>query len=372
MIRNLKTVFHQTRPVARLTFAVVLGMAAASIASAQPYIRQLYSNEAGAVSEVAITKLKLNWAVTAVRNGAGYLELISWYNDYLGNKLTRKGSHSAGPISKIAVADLDADRVVTAAINGAGNLEVVSWKVDSTGNFSKQGTGFGDTVTSVDITRLDGTRLVTACGNAEGKLELRVWKVDTSGNITAQGSATGSDASKIAVVARTASQVVTALRNAAGNLQVSSWAVDAGGAIAAQHSVTAHAVSQVDAAPWSSDIVTAVKNVNGKLELIQWGLDASGNLTRKATGYAGLDVGRLAVCQMEGHTLPFTAAVDGSGKLNVEVWMYSGSSLGSISATANAVNQVATAPVASNFTVTAIRNTAGNLEVTAWLFGVIG
>jgi len=206
---------------------------------------------------------------------------------------------------------------------------------------------------------------------------VQVWGISNTGTITAKGTVTDSAVSKAAVTSMSSSQLVTAVENSSGNLQLSSWAVDSNGNITHQQDAFKGTVTQVDVASWGNSaghVATAVRNGSQNLEVLDWLVDATtGAITLQASKGGGA-ASKVAVCQIG--TLIFTAAKDSSGKLDVGTWGYGGSTgtqfLESFSVELDKASQVAAAPLTSGtYAASASINGSGNVEVNAWLYGVI-
>lgn len=72
--------------------------------------------------------------VTAVRDGSGNLNLISW--DVRGIRLNAQGA-AAGAVSLISAVRADhpqAKRMITAVRDGSGNLKIIEWRMPVNGD----------------------------------------------------------------------------------------------------------------------------------------------------------------------------------------------------------------------------------------------
>ena len=360
---------------AHTAVAGLITCVAAATASAQPYIQHVAEAAAGAVSQVSIANLKPNWVVTAVCNSSGNLELGTW--QYANNALTLKSSAQASlAASKVAIADLSSSRVVTAHIDPNSNLVVEVWSISSTGAIGLEGGYIAEAASTVDIARLSSQRVVTAVRDSSGNLTLHVWGITSSGTVNSKGIVTDGAVSKASVTSMSSSQFVTAVQTSTGNLMLSSWAVDSNGNITYQADANKGTITQVDVTAWGAagHVGTAVRNGSLNLEVLDWLVDpTTGSITLQASKGGGAAT-KLAVSTIG--TLIFTAAKDSSGKLSVGTWAYGGSTgtqfLEEASLEYDAASIVAAAPLGSStHSVTASVNGSGHLELNVWLYGVI-
>jgi hypothetical protein len=185
---------------------------------------RISDSSAGEVSAVALSVIG-NIAVTAVRNGSGNLELITWAIGSEGRGITRMADSGsqAGSISEVAVADN-----VTAVRNGSGNLELIAWNISPDGKTIKR---LGDieagAVTGIAISRFSATRFVTAIRAGNGALKLIAYDVAASGAFTRTGDS-GDQAgtiSEVSLVTPSSNTPTTAVRNGSGNLELISWSM---------------------------------------------------------------------------------------------------------------------------------------------------
>lgn len=215
-----------------------------------------------------------------------------------------------------AAPDEHAGRIVH-AIPGGANAAFA----DMQPPFHRVDEAVGDTISNVAIAHDTSSRAVTASRTSTGNLELVSWDISTTGTIIARDTETAGPASEIAIAQ--ASDMVTAFRNSAGDLEIISWEVAANGVISKLHEAAAGAVSKVAVTrqPSGSGVVTAFRNASGDLGLIAWDVAlVGGAITRKGDNGAG------------------------------------------------AVSHVAitTTQISCNCVVTAVRNSAGNLQLTSW------
>jgi hypothetical protein len=203
---------------------------------------------AGKVSEVALTIVGQR-AVTAVRDGSGKLLLISWNCSSQLTSITRAGDSSAshsGAADLIgitsALTEFGQPILVTALRNGSGNLELISWRLEANGNLTRLGDSGSHAggVNSVAVISLGGNLIITAVQtthslvHAHGNLKLIAWQISENGakitRIGDENHLTG-EAGEVSEVALTNmpgfSGVLTAVKNGSGNLEVIAWGVNA-------------------------------------------------------------------------------------------------------------------------------------------------
>ena len=150
--------------------------------------------------------LPSNIIVTAVRNGSGNLELISWRLEPNGtlSRLRDSGSQ-AGSVSRVTIAAIDDSNVVTAVRNGGGNLELIGWSVASNGTLTRWGDSGSQagSVSEISITAMDGpgptNDVLTTVRDGSGNLLMISWRPDR-GSATIErlpdgGAGTASDLS---------------------------------------------------------------------------------------------------------------------------------------------------------------------------------
>ena len=243
----------------------------------------------------------------------------------------------AGAISQVAIAQVDQEEFVTAVINGSGNLEIISWLVDENDQqILRLGTWYGPPASAVAISSpfsVNGSTdlFTTAAINANGNLDITTWLVGGSGEIGMYSEVQAGKASVVSVAfvnnaSNGSPQFMTAIRNFAGNLQVSLWYLDPSFNIRLSGSGLAGAVNAVSITPLNdqnSDVVTAVANSAGNLELIQWYYDKFGKaVTRGNTAYTSESAYSVAAAPGgKPASNAFYTAVNGSnGQVTLSAW----------------------------------------------------
>jgi len=235
---------------------------------------------AGAVSEIAAAKFGTSGVVTAVRDAAGALKLITW-SVSSGGAITRlhDSGDAAGTASQMAIAD--AKFLVTVCRTGTGAQKLISWSISNAGVIARKGDS-GDAAGAATINRivaLSDTLLVTACRNGSGNLQLISWRVNDNGSITRLQDASAGAVSEISMVRISQTRLATAVRAGNGTLLVIVWDVNAAGSISRKGDSQALAgaarmIRLVRAS--TGDLVTAVRDGSGDLKLITWRVSANG------------------------------------------------------------------------------------------------
>ena len=286
-------------------------------------------NQAGAVSGIAITR-NLNRTVTAVRNGSGNLELISWDDGSGQGNISRlaDSGNQAGTIGWFAIQSLSrADTVadlVTAVETGANRLKLITWNLDSgTGTLTRLGdSGNQAGEVSMIAASVLGNIVVTAVRNGSGNLELITWFISPDGKTIQRRADSGTQAGAVHEVA--IAGTVTAVRNGSGRLELISWRISPDGLQIQRLGDSGHQAGEatnINISQFNANrFVTAVRAGNGKLKLIAFDVDGVGTIKRTGDSddLAGA-VSEVALVTPEQNN--FTTAVrDGSGHLKLITW----------------------------------------------------
>jgi hypothetical protein len=198
-------------------------------------------NKAGAISLVDMTTvMRGNIIVTAVRNASGDLKLISWRISPDGTTFDRldDSGTQAGKVSEIAIAGSEeGTRAVTAVRDGAGNLKLISWDIAQDGTITRLDDSANEAGQATNIA-IDGgggdfspSRYVTAVRTGSGNLRLIAWDVDPSTGDVARTGDSANQAGAVSEVAlaqgagapRGSNRLVTAVRDGGGNLKIITW-----------------------------------------------------------------------------------------------------------------------------------------------------
>lgn len=181
---------------------------------------------AGAVSQTSITTLTSKQVATAVRNGSGDLEVISW--SIGGGSVTLQGDATAGTAKHVASTAIFTNQVNTAIINGKGNLELINWGVTAGGKFTRQTSKTAGAASQVALTYGELSPFTATVDNSKN-LAVEAWNSSTTSISKLDSYNSTSAVNQIAVaqdwdanlVGNTA--FVTAARNSSGDLEVTAW-----------------------------------------------------------------------------------------------------------------------------------------------------
>lgn len=168
--------------------------------------------------------------VTPVRDASGDLEVIAWDVDWKTGAIARRGEISARKVSLVAVGDqahagAPAHRIVTAMRDAAGSVRLISWALRDDGSLAREGQAVGGKASDVALAMFCPdihSYAMTAVRNAGGRLEVIGWRVGE--DLERVGEAVGSPVSEVALVPW-AQGVVVALRTDDGKLEVVPWVV---------------------------------------------------------------------------------------------------------------------------------------------------
>ncbi|HYR06452.1 MAG TPA: hypothetical protein VEQ60_01710 [Longimicrobium sp.] len=348
-----------------------------------------------AVSQVAIVgfgQFSLGLIATAVRTGAGNLQVLAWKcsdgNGLAGvHKIEQRGDASSGLISnsRVAIVTLAPDLLVTATRDGAGKLSLTAWNVSQDGNqVIKKAQVTGDSIGSVAACESQGL-VVTAVRDSAGNLQVIAWSVAPDGSaIIQRGSAPGGAVGKVTVVGFKYG-VVTAARDSFDHLKVIAWVVSANGTQVKQGgNASGEAISDVESAYFHSlvdvagknpraVVTTAVTDRAGGLKVINWsvGENAGPLVTQLSSATGEKGVGAMAMTTVKtGMTTDrlVTAVRASGGNLELRTWNGDGGQMSSEStaSAAGAIDKVAVGRVYGDYLVTAVRTDSGLLKLIGW------
>jgi hypothetical protein len=254
-------------------------------------IQGIADNAAGESSHIAVQSFDEipSDILTALKNGSGKLELITW--NTFGNQVKRGATAYAGDVDEVALV-LVGRQAVTAVRNGSGNLELISWDIPhpippQPGTVTRKHDNHAGEASQIAITRF-GQILVTALQNGSGNLEIITWSLDSDGSITRLADNEAGEVSLVTVctLGGTSNIVITAVRNGSGNLELIAWAISADGMTIERRASTdqkqAGAVDGIAIVPQSSakgatGVLTAVRTGSGRLLIIVWQVLADGS-----------------------------------------------------------------------------------------------
>jgi hypothetical protein len=336
-------------------------------------ITQVDLATAGAVQQIAVTRLA-SLVVTALRNGAGRLQVIAWEVTSNGS-ITRRGDALAGDVSRVVVTDWpQGPGVVTAVRTASGDLKVIAWKVTTAGNVERVGEDTAGPVSELAISSPPGfAGVITPVRTGSGELKVIAWKVSASGEVTRAGDASGGTCSKITATALPAAggaaRIAVALRSGAGNLGIITWAITSAGAVTRLHEAGAGAISDVALTYRSTpaaDLISLTRGPSGDLTVIGWQVNNNGSLNRLTTAQGG-DVSALDVATWKPdiHTYAVAALRTSTGKLKLIVWRNGADLRRHGELTSTDIQDVAMTTW-SGGVVTVARDAGGNLRLVSW------
>ena len=185
-------------------------------------------------------------------------------------------------------------RLVTAVRNSAGNLSLISWELNPDGTFTRLGDsgsqGGGVDIVTIVATGLDNRTLVTAVRNSSGELELNSWNVSADGTgirlqprtRTALGGSVGEIATTL--VGATDDGVLTAVQDGAGDILLIRWRVSDRGIermVDSQNQPTGTADDiAISPAGSPATYVVTMRRGSGDLELIAYSVPTIGAILR--------------------------------------------------------------------------------------------
>jgi hypothetical protein len=167
-------------------------------------IDQLGEDVGGAIEEVAVERGgAFPGVIVAVRNASDNLELITFRVSSAGATVAREDEFEDDEADKISIARLGLrsngdDLVVTASRNAAGDLQLISWAIESDGDIVRLSDIAGGEIGEVSAARGGNRHLLTAVSDADGNYELISWHVDNSGNFVRRSKSEAGAATSIA------------------------------------------------------------------------------------------------------------------------------------------------------------------------------
>ncbi|MCW2513953.1 MAG: hypothetical protein JWR11_2995 [Mycobacterium sp.] len=351
------------------------------------------ADTAGLAGEIGFVSLELlgGRVVTAVQDGDGDLSMIAWeFTTGLGS-ITRPYPEavSAGQISALDTTTVGSDLIITAVRNGSGDLELISWRLhpDSTVSRLHDSGGAAGDVDMVSVTALDDQNVITAVRNGSGDLELIGWHVDGNGafdrwpGIGAAGEIydLALDTLTATLGGSTFTTVLTVVRDGSDNLLLIAWAADpVAGAFTRLTDVGAGEAilvgvtgTVIDAG--SATVLVAMRQGSDNLKIIAFDLiGEAGDIALVRSGEYENDpdteVTQTALLTLDPNRFLSACGIDG----NLDVAVYELSRPGMTlmrpfaRSTAGEASLVAAAALDASEVVTACRNGAGNLLLIGW------
>jgi len=326
-------------------------------------------------------------SVTAVRNGDGNLQLIKWYVSGDGASIARGDTALAGTVSEVASTVVHY-HVVTAVKNAAGQIEVISWTQD----LAREGSASAENASLVAICPFlyenSPDFLATGHRDLKGNLKIEVWSLSATGAPAWRGGASAGAVSEVSLAflgfgTGLRYRFLSAVRNSIGELELIQWSASADGATVQRlGSTSAGSASHISLCTLGDLIFTSVRNGGGNLEIISWRAHSNGSIDR-------LDTARAGTVQSISSTLSFdasgaqfltTAVQNGSGELELIDWQVQTSgvlqrissvtagraSLARVRSAWNSQNPGAVNPSPHTVLITAMRNGSSDLELISW------
>jgi|GEM_PF-1416812 len=260
-------------------------------------INRGWEASAGAVDQIELERVNGNMVISAVSDGAGNLKLIAWD----AGSGERMGDAGAGAVSRIAMSRagncggspyVSDSNLVTAVRDAAGELKLISWcsygQGQVAGTIVRKSDVSAGAVSEFDLVYHDlealypasAKVLTTPVRDSAGEMRVIVWHLGTdyaqffSRIGHAQAGAIGAvSGASLPSPGAFDDRLVTAVSDGDGNLKVISWVLVALPAPPIRHldesAGTIGSVAAV-AAPGSGLFVTALRDGTGNLKLISW------------------------------------------------------------------------------------------------------
>jgi hypothetical protein len=295
-------------------------------------INPLEEGAAGDATQVTLQAFEPTEVLTALKNGSGNLELISWYVDTQGIERGADSGDQAGNIDEVSLT-ITGRQAITAVRNGSGDLELISWKVpEGLKSITREKTAGAGTASYISSTFV-GPYFLTALRNGSGDLEIISWSFSDEGDFArlADSGKQAGEASLVTICSLGSAEspsntFVTAVKNGSGNLELIAWELDAKGAGIKRLFDSGHQAGAIQdlallgpiaGAPFGT-IVTAVKNGSGDLELISWQVETDGFVRRADSGKSAGNAINIAITAF-GPPPPvlITTMQNGSGNLEL-------------------------------------------------------
>jgi len=223
-------------------------------------------------------------------------------------------------------------------------------------------------VSQVSVANLAPNWVATGVRNGAGDIELIAWK-STGHALLRKGSATSSAGAvsnaSVATVALTPNLVVTG-GIYSNTLQLTSWSVSATGAV----TYGSYALSFVDASfvrmtKLDSQLLLAVTDSDGLLNVSMWGM-IDGQISPSGNTYGA--AGTIPAVAAVNPSWFVTAIRTSAGNLQLDSWYVNADKamLHQATASAGAVSQLDITAWDSGHVATPVRNGAGDLELIDW------
>jgi hypothetical protein len=341
-------------------------------------IQRMGEAEAGAITDVRVTRLASDRAATLARRSSGALELTVWDLNDFGRQVLQRGSVTAEAVDQLAMDALDGTRLATAVRLPSGAFRLIAWDVSTDGmTLARRGSVDAIQVDEVSLAKVSGSQVATALRTASGNLQLILWEVSTDGSSwSLLSQVAAGEASSVSVMALSDTRLVTVLRNSQERLQAIVWEIlDNGATLERRGGASADHVTQVDAARSSgSQFDTAARTLSGNLQLLRWNVSSDGQGVSQILEADAGAIQKVAVIPNFDSTA-ITAVVTGDGAYKSILWQPPDDSdpPGQFQrwgeANAGNTDVVHLDLVDTAVHLAAVRTASGNLKVIAWYVG---
>jgi hypothetical protein len=244
-------------------------------------------DQAGNATLCRIVKLSATTFLTACRAENGNLLLLTWKANTNGS-FTRLATSEAGAVSEISLTRLKksgSNQLVATTVRAAdGRVLSIVWAISSNGNNiarrGDSGTAMGEATQVSSV--WSKNQLVVSCKTESGNLLVMTFSVSGDGSTINRLSDSGNQAGKIsenAMIARPYG-VLSAVRASTGNLLLIKWQQSSNGTLSRfgdSGTDQAGTASNVTVGPLlpilgtnNAPIVTSIRDSTGKLLLITW------------------------------------------------------------------------------------------------------
>lgn len=246
-------------------------------------IQHAADGDGGPIGEVKISSPSgFAGVVTPVRTASGDLKVIAWKVSASGS-FTRTDDASAGACSKLAIAALPAaggvSRFVTALRDGSGNLELITWSVTSAGILSRLHEAGAGGIAAVALAARSSSSadLFSVTQGPAGDLTVIGWSLADDGTLARLATAQGGNVSNVEAITwkpDVHSYIVAALRSDTGLLKLIAWRN--GGDLDRNGEFTGAAIKNVALTNWDGGVFTAAIDSGGNLSVTSWKLQPKG------------------------------------------------------------------------------------------------
>lgn len=172
--------------------------------------------------------------------------------------------------------------------------------------------------------------------------------------------------SQVSIANLSPNWVATGVRNGAGNIELITWN-STGSALVRKGSATSNAVNNagVSTVALTPNIVVTGGVYSNGLQLISWSVSSAGAVTYGSYALTGANTSFVRMAKLD--ALRLLTATDNGGSLNLIMWSMINGQILPVGNAAGAAGSIpAVAAVNPSWFVTAVRNSAGNLQLDSW------